>query len=405
MNKVTTRKRTTLAKWLGVKPGEPTRVTILFTDIIGSTALSNKIGDASWIERLTRHLEHGLELVAEHEGYKIKFIGDSFMVAFKSPLNALRFATAFHKDTGDELIKIRACIHAGLARVIDDDIYGRMINYAARLLSWKRDDGVVLSSVVKEDLAGEYGFQRSQEIFIQQNAELKNFDTQLVWGINLAEWWVTRIREAIPDFSEVHTAECQQGCMLRQSTLEEVDWIADLEARTYEEDATPGSVLRSWYRTNPNGFYVLHTESGEMIGHIDLLPLKPAGVTFLVSGSETDKWLTPDMLYPVEEAHLADAIYIESIIVKDKYNELKPKALYTILAGFESLIGRVGDTKNVKEIYGIATSAKGERLVRQLGFRLISRRSERADKYPLYVATYNDIKANIRSILSSDYAQ
>lgn len=391
-----------MAKWLGARPGEPTRVIVLFTDIIDSTALSNKIGDANWIERLTHHLEHGLKLVTEHEGYKIKFIGDSFMVAFKSPLNALRFATAFHKDTGDELIKIRACIHAGLARVIDDDIYGRMINYASRLLSWKRDEGVVISSVVKEDLASEYGFQRSQEIFIQQNAELKNFDTQLVWSLNMAEWWVTRIREAIPDFLEVHTAECRHGCMIRQATLEEVDWIADLEVRTYEKDAVPLSVLRSWYRTNPNGFSVLHTESGEMIGHIDLLPLKSAGVTFLNSGSETDKWLTPEMLYPAEEAHLAEAIYIESIIIKDKYNELKPKALYTILAGFESLIGRICDTKKVKEVYGIAASEKGERLVRQLGFRLIRQQSERADQYPLYMGIYDDIKANIRVILTSD---
>jgi class 3 adenylate cyclase len=398
VNKISARKRTTLAKWLGARPGEPVRVTVLFTDIIGSTALSNKIGDASWIERLTRHLEHGMKLVAEHDGYKIKFIGDSFMVAFRSPLNALRFATAFHKDTGDELIKIRACIHAGLARVIDDDIYGRMINYAARLLSWKLDDGVVLSSAVKEDLASEYGFQRSQEIFIRQKAELKNFDTQLVWGLNLAEWWVTRIKEAVPDFSEVHAADCRQGCMLRQATPEEIDWIADLEARTYGEDAAPAAVLRGWYRTNPNGFSVLHAESEEMIGHIDLLPLKPAGVAFLRGGG-ADKWLAPEMLCPPDEAHLADAVYIESIIVKDKYKELKPKALYTILAEFESLVGRVCDAKRVREVYGIASSGKGERLVRQLGFRLLGRPGERADRHPLYVAIYDDIIANIKTIL------
>ncbi len=85
MGKTITRKRTTLAKSLGTKPGEPTRVTILFTDIVGSTALSNKIGDANWIERLTRHFEQGLKFAAEHEGYKIKFIGDSFIVCLQKP--------------------------------------------------------------------------------------------------------------------------------------------------------------------------------------------------------------------------------------------------------------------------------------------------------------------------------
>jgi adenylate cyclase len=98
MDKPAKRRRTTLARWLGARHGEPTRVTILFTDILGSTALSNKLGDAGWVERLTCHFEQGSKLVAEHDGYKIKFIGDSFMVAFKTPLNALRFATAFHRD-------------------------------------------------------------------------------------------------------------------------------------------------------------------------------------------------------------------------------------------------------------------------------------------------------------------
>src|SRR5947209_20257963 len=100
-----TQQRRTLAEWLGAKPSEPTQVTILFTDIVGSTKLSNKMGDKNWIERLLQHFKQGLKLVAEHDGYKIKFIGDSFMVAFKSPVNALKFAMNFYKDTGDELIK------------------------------------------------------------------------------------------------------------------------------------------------------------------------------------------------------------------------------------------------------------------------------------------------------------
>jgi hypothetical protein len=111
-------------------------------------------------------------------------------------------------------------------------------------LSWKRDDGVVLSGVVKEDLAGEYGFQRSQEIFIQQQAALKNFDAQIVWGLNLAEWWVTRIREAIPDFSEVRGAGCERGCAIRRATPEEVDWVADLQARTYGEGTARAAISR-----------------------------------------------------------------------------------------------------------------------------------------------------------------
>ncbi|HEX8069511.1 MAG TPA: hypothetical protein VF546_06145 [Pyrinomonadaceae bacterium] len=111
------------------------------------------------------------------------------------------------------------------------------------------------------------------------------------------------------------------------------------------------------------------------------------------------------MLYEPEAAHLTEAVYIESIIVKDKYKELKPKALYAILANFEALVGRVCDTGTVKEIYGIAASEQGERLMRQLGFRLVNRATERIDEHPLYVAAFSDVTANIGAILSPAPAQ
>ena len=124
----------------------------------------------------------------------------------------------------------------------------------------------------------------------------------------------------------------------------------------------PGDILRAWYRTNPNGFSVLHTETGELIGHIDLLPLKPAGVAVLIGSHDSERGITPEMLYTPEEQHLVEALYIESIIVKDKYKELKPKALHTILANFEALVGRVCEISRIQKVYGVAVSEKGERL-------------------------------------------
>jgi hypothetical protein len=50
------------------------------------------------------------------------------MVVFRTAVEALDFAVAFYSDTGDEQIKIRAGIHVGPARIIEDDLFGIMVN-------------------------------------------------------------------------------------------------------------------------------------------------------------------------------------------------------------------------------------------------------------------------------------
>lgn len=405
MNAKVDKQRLTLAEWLGAKPGEPTQVTILFTDIVNSTRVSNTLGDRNWIERLLRHFNQGSKLVGEYNGYNIKFIGDSFMVAFKCPVNALAFAMALHKETGDELINIRACIHSGTARVVGDDIFGRMVNYAARLLGWKKDDGVIVSNTAKEALDGEYGFQRAKEIFVQQTAELKDFPTQPVWALDLDEWWVTRLMDDLPDIKELGDVSCSSGCMLRPATLTDLPWIAELQARTYERNALPVEILHAWHQVNPHGFSIMEKEDGEMIGHVTILPLKPAAIALLLTGKDTERAITPEMLYAPSEQSRIEMLYIESIIVKDKEKELQCKALFAILTGFNSLVGRICDTGHVREVYQVPTTAKAERLMQQLGFRLIGPADERVEQHPLYVATLKDISSNIDTMLSTPHSK
>lgn len=396
---------TTLADWLGARPGEPTQVTILFTDIVGSTKVSARLGDKNWIGRLLQHFDQGVRLIDEHDGYKIKFVGDSFMVAFKSPVNALKFATAFHSDTGDELIKIRACVHSGTARVINDDVFGQMVNYASRLLSWTKDSVVVVSNTVKEDLDGEYGSQRAKEIFVRHTADLKDFDNRLVWTVNLEEWWATRLREDIPDVGEACYAGRGRGCLLRPAVPEDIGWVADLQARTYGRDAVPADTLGAWYRTNPHGFSIMENEDGEMLGYIGILPLKSSAVALLLGGRQAQAAITSEMLYTQDERSCVRTIYIESIILKDKYKELQLQALSALLANFDALLGCICDVDRVTEIYQIPATEKGERLLQRLGFRLLGPAHERVDNHPLYVSTLKDIRANIESMLSAEPAE
>lgn len=390
----------TLAEWLKAKPDEQVRVTILITDIVGSTKLSNLIGDKKWDESLLLHFKQGLRLVAEYKGYKIKFTGDSFLIAFRSTADALRFATAFNKDTGHASIQVRACIHTGSARVVDDDMLGPTITYVTRVVSWKRDEGVVLSRAAYEALVGEHGEQRVKELFIRfTEEELKDFPKQSLYVLNPDEWWVAKIREGVPDIRDLKNVYCVGGCPLREATAEDVDWIAELEARTFDHDAVPGYILHGWYSANPHGFSVLHREDGELIGHVDILPLRPEGTDLLLAGQQTEQAITPGMLYLPDEQDLMEAFYVESIVIKDKYKELKAQALYSIFNNFEALIGRICNSEGSKRLYGIGATESGERLMQQLGFRLIGRADERVDRHPLYAANYDDVKNNITAIL------
>ena len=106
----------TLEEWAGT----PTpQVALVFTDIIDSTPLLNELGDKRWIGVLIGHLNQGRHLLKHLDCYEIKFIGDSFMVAFRTAVEALCFALTLHEDTGDKKVKIRAGIHVGAVRIIN----------------------------------------------------------------------------------------------------------------------------------------------------------------------------------------------------------------------------------------------------------------------------------------------
>ena len=203
--------------------------------------------------------------------------------------------------------------------------------------------------------------------------------------MNPDEWWVAKIREALPNVGELHFNDLESGCLLRAATEEDVDWIVGLEARTYPDyDAVPSELLHAWYNANPAGFSVIQTEDGEMLGHVDIFPIKPTGVDILLKGLETEQGILPDMIYSHDEQHLMESFYVESIIIKDKYTDMKPKALFCILSNFRALMTRICDSQNSKKIYGIGGTEGGERLMQQLGFQLITRGDERKDHYPLY---------------------
>lgn len=136
-------------KWAG---GPRVTLAIVFTDVVGSTALGEDLRDHEMNEVRRAHFAQGRKLIAKHAGREIKTIGDSFMVAFKCADAALDYAMALHVNTGHAQVQIRAGIHIGPMQVEENDVFGGTVNFAARVIGAIKDAEIWLSDRAKEDI-------------------------------------------------------------------------------------------------------------------------------------------------------------------------------------------------------------------------------------------------------------
>jgi class 3 adenylate cyclase len=171
----------TMRQWAGA---EQLTIVLVFTDIVDSTALCAKLGNSMWIELLIKHFNAARLQCLKCEGYEIKLIGDAYMAAFKTIVDAYTFVKWLYGDTGDPLIEIRAAVHIGEVRIIQGDIFGSMVNYTARVQhSW---DGpvIVFSDFAKQALEAEWGRNQSYVTFTRKEvSELKGFEgPQVTWS-------------------------------------------------------------------------------------------------------------------------------------------------------------------------------------------------------------------------------
>ena len=122
--------------------GSPVRrwVAVLFTDVVESTSLNERLGDEAWAQLLADHRRVVRGVLAAHDGVEVGTQGDGFLLRVGSPAAAVRCATALQlelasdrRDGGDSLA-VRMGVHAGEVVHHDgDDVVGRVVNLAARV--------------------------------------------------------------------------------------------------------------------------------------------------------------------------------------------------------------------------------------------------------------------------------
>src|SRR5688572_16333598 len=135
-------------------------VTVLFTDVEGSTDLRTRLGDEAADELLRLHEEIVRDRVVHHGGHEIKALGDGFMVAFASPRKAISCAVEIQRALGDRNradpgreLRVRIGINAGEVSEKAGDLFGAAVNAAARIAGKARGGQILIANVVK-DLAG-----------------------------------------------------------------------------------------------------------------------------------------------------------------------------------------------------------------------------------------------------------
>jgi class 3 adenylate cyclase len=148
-------------------------VTMLFSDIEGSTALNERLGDVRWLELLRAHHALVREEVQRHGGYEVKSQGDGFMIAFPSARRAVECARAIQAAIESELgqhpdgpVRLRIGLHTGEAMREEADFYGKNVALAARIADQARGGEVLASSVVKQltESAGDIDFEDEREV-------------------------------------------------------------------------------------------------------------------------------------------------------------------------------------------------------------------------------------------------
>jgi class 3 adenylate cyclase len=131
-------------------PGERVLGTVLFTDIVDSTATLERLGDVGWRELLLTHNARMREVINAFRGREVTTTGDGFLVVFDGATRAVRCGAAMVRAAEQLGVRIRVGIHTGEVEFIADNVRGVAVHAAARVLSLAEPGEVLLSETTRD---------------------------------------------------------------------------------------------------------------------------------------------------------------------------------------------------------------------------------------------------------------
>jgi len=138
----------------------PTRSTFMFTDIVGSTALIEALGDEAWGSILHWHDQSLRTCISEHHGEEVDHAGDGFLVAFPDARSAIDCAIGIQRNLAQHRLEhgfspmLRIGLHATAARRVGGKYAGKGVHVAARLGALAEGGEILSSRSTVEEVDG-----------------------------------------------------------------------------------------------------------------------------------------------------------------------------------------------------------------------------------------------------------
>ena len=124
-----------MRRWVDGSGAQRAVVTILFTDIVDSTATAARLGDARWHELLSMHYQQAEEAIERFGGRRVATTGDGVLAAFDATAAAVRCAISLRDLAGRQEIEIRAGVHVGEVERVGEDLRGISVHAASRVMA------------------------------------------------------------------------------------------------------------------------------------------------------------------------------------------------------------------------------------------------------------------------------
>lgn len=140
--------------WMPERAGERVLLTLLFTDIVGSTQLAVAMGDAAWKETLARHYRGARSILDRYRGREVNTTGDGLLAAFDGAARAVEAAIAIRDRSREERLTIRAGVHSGEVELVGEDVRGVTVHEAARIAAAAGPDEIYVSEITRALAAG-----------------------------------------------------------------------------------------------------------------------------------------------------------------------------------------------------------------------------------------------------------
>jgi class 3 adenylate cyclase len=151
-------------EWAGMRTfaGFPTGIdsrvlaTLLLTDIVASTEVASRLGDARWRELLSEHFASARVELERFGGREVSTTGDGLLATFEGPARALHCAAAIRRVAEREGLQLRIGVHVGEVELVGSDVRGIAVHEAARITA-AAEPGEILVSELTRALAGASG--------------------------------------------------------------------------------------------------------------------------------------------------------------------------------------------------------------------------------------------------------